>query len=675
MLALGRALADECPLSPVERAPFAGQILSAGQKPWSFAPLPKISGPYKPAPLPLAQSDERRHIIRRATFVLTGLPPRADDVAAFMGDTSPHALEKAITRLQGSPAHSQRLAENWLRAIGYADHWPDPAPPALQPAQAWRYRDWLVKTLGEKPRWDVLTRLHLAGDAMPASNPLFRAGLTATTWFIFGETPRGDFAEASMRLAGRQAERTARRFLALDLTCARCHDHPSLPLRSEEADSFVAIFAHSHALVRGAEGAPALAAIPTVPQATLDKHARELAAVQAEEKKLATLRDEFTRAAAAEFLPQTAEYIRAAWAWSREPRGSMAEFSAQRGLSESMLARWLNVLGGGPAGTRPALEAPWWPHWEEARASGSASQIAEAARAIQQIHTADAASPFYDPSPAAAVFLSLDQQTQLTRLERKIAELRRKMPDTYAVHALSAGPPEGLPAPEVPPRLPAVVINSAADLAPPDSGRKALADWLTGPGTPFAARLAAVRAAQDLGLKILLSYPELALWSSERPTGAEIIDEAAARFAASGHAPAALQKFLLLKDLETTDPLRMDADEHRDAILFATGELDPLHHAQSDPSPETRRRSLYREWPRETRPPLTEEWLAARAAVLARLAAEKSGNDPAVQLTYMTYRLFQRPPTEAERQAFANAASPAAFAATLLRSEEFRTLP
>lgn len=671
---------EACPASPEWRQAHAVPVLASGKHPWAMEPLPATAPAAPAVGLPPPHSDARRHLLRRLTFALTGLPPRDDDAAAFLSDLSSRALDRTLDRLLAAADTPQRLAEVWLRATGHADRWPDPpGPDHLQPAEAWRYRDWVVASLRDTTDVRRLARLTLAGDSEPGSvsGGPDRSGLLATFWHVTTARVSPDFEETVVRWSARQAERTAGTFLGIDLTCARCHDHPALPLPSAEAAGLVAIFAHTQAFERGPDGAPTLKQVFTAAPAVRQRRAEALKGIAAEEARLEERRREFALLAATEFLPQTAEYVRAAWAWKDQPAESPAGVAAARGLLEEPLSRWISALGLEGEPPASSLTAPWWASWVAARETGTPEAVAAAARTIQESHRIDVHSPFFTASSALDAFFTRDQQAELARQAETIAALRRKLPDDPRLPALAEGAPPGMEPPALTPGLPALLTRGAAPtpITPPGSGRRALAAWLGGEGAPFFARLSATRLAEGLGHPLLPAPSTLGLWSARRPAGAGAVDEVAACLLAGGWPAAAKRVLQLQANAPTRRPLVLGDTEWRDAILWAAGTLDPKQGGPPEAAPDSRRRSLYREWSPFPSPP-TPEFLESQAAALAVRARRHGGTDPLVQLDFLTHRLFQRPPTPAERRAAPT--SPAALqtlCAQLLASGEFRTLP
>jgi len=686
-LAMGTALEaaasdpSACPAPDAVRAAHARPVLAPGERSWAMRPLPAApAAPTAPAVLlPAPHSEERRHLLRRLTFVMSGLPPREDDAQAFLADPSPRALDKVVERLTASAAARQRLTEVWLRATGYVDRWPEaPAEATLQAAEAWRYRDWVVNALGQTTAPLALARLTLTGDREPGTRPAAAspASLTATLWHIADAPPAGDYEETVMQWASHQAERTSRTFLGLDLTCARCHDHPSLPLTGEEAAGLVAIFAHSHALVPGPDGLPALKRISTTPARVVEKRDRDLAALKTEQDRLQALRREFALGATAEFLPQTAEYVRAAWAWHHSPQGTLAAWASSRGLLEAPLARWAAALGLGGEPPVSSLRAPWWSDWVEAREQATPEAIAFVARTVQQRHQADENSPFFDTSQTMDALFTADQQVQIKRQTEKINARRRQLPAESQVPALAEGAAPDMEPPALAPQLPILLTGTPqpGPITPPSAGRNALATWLESEGAPFFTRLAALRLAEGLGHPLLPAPSSLRLWAAARPPEADAVDALASQLRGGGW-PAAARHILRLQAAQPArEPLVLGASEWRDAVLFVTETLDPRQGGPPDAATDSPRRGLYREWAPIPSAP-SEDFLKTQAAALAALARKKGGADTSVQLTFVTYRLFQRQPTAAERAQLTTPADFPALCARLLQSAEFRTLP
>ena len=109
---------------------------------------------------------DRPTLIRRLSLDLTGLPPTAQEVDAFVKDTSPDAYDKLVDRLLASPHFGERMAVWWLDLVRYADtigfH-------SDNNREVWPYRDYVINAFNSNKRFDQFTREQLAGDLIPGS--------------------------------------------------------------------------------------------------------------------------------------------------------------------------------------------------------------------------------------------------------------------------------------------------------------------------------------------------------------------------------------------------------------------------------------------------------------------------------------------------------------------------
>src|SRR6266852_4518704 len=114
-------------------------------------------------------SADRITLLRRVTFDLAGLPPTPAEVDAFVSDKSPNAFEKVVDRLLASPQYGERWARHWLDLARYAESEgfkSDETRP-----NAWRYRDYVVKSFNENKPYDRFVKEQIAGDELWPGNP------------------------------------------------------------------------------------------------------------------------------------------------------------------------------------------------------------------------------------------------------------------------------------------------------------------------------------------------------------------------------------------------------------------------------------------------------------------------------------------------------------------------
>lgn len=189
-----------------------------------------------------APEAERRALGRRLYFDLTGLPPSAEELDAFAADGAPDAVERLVDRLLGTRAFAEHWARWWLDLVRYSDSngydWDEFRP------QAWRFRDYVVRSLHADKPLDRFLREQLAGDEMVPGAPRDAAEqdcLIATGYLRIGPWDNSSklFNEEHKTRAAWMAdltETTATAFLGLTMSCCRCHDHKTEPL--SQADHY-----------------------------------------------------------------------------------------------------------------------------------------------------------------------------------------------------------------------------------------------------------------------------------------------------------------------------------------------------------------------------------------------------------------------------------------------------
>ncbi|HYH63444.1 MAG TPA: PSD1 and planctomycete cytochrome C domain-containing protein [Urbifossiella sp.] len=235
-------------------APFPAAVAKAPAadpaKHWAFRPVvrpdvPKGANPIDAfvrarlaaAGLSPAPPADRRALIRRATFDLIGLPPTPAEVEAFLKDAAPDAFATVVDRLLASPDYGERWGRHWLDVARYADS--NGLDENVAHGTAWRYRDYVVRSLNADKPYDQFLREQLAGDLLPAATPAVRAEqLVATGFLALGPKVLAEPDEKRMELdiVDEQIDTVGRTVLGLTLGCARCHDHKFDPI--EQADYY-----------------------------------------------------------------------------------------------------------------------------------------------------------------------------------------------------------------------------------------------------------------------------------------------------------------------------------------------------------------------------------------------------------------------------------------------------
>jgi hypothetical protein len=232
---------------------------------WSLGPLRATTAPITSAAIdaelrakleelrlvPTARAD-RRTLIRRATFDLTGLPPTPEEVRAFVADRAPGAFARLVDRLLASPRYGERWGRHWLDLVRYADtagcssDFPVP--------QAARYRDWVIAAFDRDEPYDRFLREQLAGDLLPARDDEQRYQQIVATGYLALARRFGIKQEEAWHLTIEDTiENLGRTMLGLGLGCARCHDHKFDPVSQEDYYALYGIFASTRYPFTGSE--------------------------------------------------------------------------------------------------------------------------------------------------------------------------------------------------------------------------------------------------------------------------------------------------------------------------------------------------------------------------------------------------------------------------------------
>jgi hypothetical protein len=249
-------------------APYEGEPLYAAQNAltsawWSLEPLTSPAVPrtrfdalahnpidrfvfaqlerQKLAPSPPA---DRRTLLRRVTFDLTGLPPTPAAVSAFLADQSPDAYEKVVDRLLASPAYGERWGRHWLDIVRYGES-NGYEQNHVRP-NAWPYRDYVIHSWNADKPYPQFVAEQLAADALARGDAEIEA---ATGFLVAGvhdtvgnQTEEGTRQQRANDLDDMVATIGAA-FLGLSVHCARCHDHKFDPIPQADYYRLAAVVA------------------------------------------------------------------------------------------------------------------------------------------------------------------------------------------------------------------------------------------------------------------------------------------------------------------------------------------------------------------------------------------------------------------------------------------------
>jgi len=191
--------------------------------------------------LPAPSRADRRTLLRRATFCVTGLPPTEQEMRDFLADESPDAWPKVVHRLLASPHYGEHWARHWLDLVRYADT-NSFERDGVKP-HAWRYRDYVIRSFNDDKPYDRFIVEQLAGDELPEPTP---DDLVATGFYRLGtwDDEPADPLQARYDSLDDIVSTTGQTFLGLTVGCGRCHDHKIDPITQRDYSSLLA-FVHN----------------------------------------------------------------------------------------------------------------------------------------------------------------------------------------------------------------------------------------------------------------------------------------------------------------------------------------------------------------------------------------------------------------------------------------------
>ena len=501
----------------------------------------------------------RRTWIRRATYDLHGLPPSPEEVRAFVEDSSPEAFENAIDRLLDSKRYGERWGRYWLDAVRYADtggfetdiYFPD----------AWRYRDYVIKSFNDDKPFDQFVREQVAADEIWPDDIELRGSYDVseeklrhlearigTGLYTVGTV----YHEAALN--GHQlryewlvdaVDVTGEAFLGLTLSCARCHDHKFDPISQADYHRLMAFFEGSE--IRRIPVANKMAEFGYYSgyprQLKVFEFQQALKALESKvrQRVIDEISEGFdTETVAAQRIPRA----------KRTTEQQMKAAPLERALTEAGLLE-------NPGGY--VLELPYTPDERDKRKT-LITELGEA---------------------AAEARFELATATVLGR-----AEVR------YPVRMTARGDWRAT-GDEVEPAFP----TALGDLGQSIDGkrRKALANWLADPTHPLVARVMVNRIWQGHFGRGLVETPNNFGLQGSAPSHPELLDWLAAEFVDRNWSVKQMHKLIMLSSAyrlnsgfdpssAETDPenrylwrmnrRRLDAENLRDAVLSVSGELN-----------------------------------------------------------------------------------------------------
>ena len=277
--------------------------------------------------------------LRRVFFALTGLPPTPTDLTAFLTDKSPKAREKVVDQLLNSPHFGEHWARHWMDLVRYAESRGHESDFII--ANAYHYRDYLIRAFNTDLPYDQFVREQLAGDLIPAPriNPTNGANesVLGTGWAFLGEEIHSpvDIRQDECDRTDNKVDVIGKTFLGLTLGCARCHDH-----------KFDAIAAKDYYAMSGFVLSSSYRQVPF--ESMEQNHRVALKLQSTREKYRQNLVSAFT-SSIKPGIHQVADYLLAAQKATHADldlpiTDRIARLAVQDSLSADKLTRWLDYL-------------------------------------------------------------------------------------------------------------------------------------------------------------------------------------------------------------------------------------------------------------------------------------------------------------------------------------------
>ncbi len=503
------------------RAAF--QITAEDRRHWAFQPVddaapPQVEGAawvrddldrhvlagIERAGLRPSEAADKYALLRRTTFVLTGLPPTPDEIAAFAADNRPDAFECVVDRLLASSEFGVHWGRRWLDGVRYAD----------SVDKSGEYRRWVVRAFNEDLPYDEFVKLQIAGDLYPAKADVPTERVHVSGASFDGIAATGMMALAVWELVGRdlavaeivdsQIDLVGRQLLGLTLACARCHDHKFDPISTQDYYALAGILFSSH--------------IATGKLIADDRLGNELIEVPLLNAKQAA-HNKRLDAAIAKLDAQIAVVVK------KIPQASrLADVVAQRADLDGQLARATTTTSKKSLTDQLAklrteqdklLADQTKRKWE--KTPPELQEIAALRTSVAMLRTQKAIVP-----------------TAVSIAEGGVPGSNREQIGDAPVYLRGEYQREGAIVPRRFPTILAGETQTPLGTRIKQSGRRELAEWIVSADNPLTARVMVNRIWQQMIGRGLVRSPDNFGRLGERPTHPELLDHLARRFVDSG---------------------------------------------------------------------------------------------------------------------------------------------
>ena len=332
-----------------------------------------------------ADRADKRTLLRRATYDLTGLPPTQAEVDAFMADRSSGAFGKVVDRLLASPHYGERWGRYWLDVARYADTkgyvYSDREEPRFMHSAT--YRDWVIHSLNDDLPYDRFLLLQLAADQLvgrPANQGLPRCetnDLAAMGFLTLGRRFLGvvhDIIDDRIDVVMRGTQ-------ALTVGCARCHDHKFDPIPTKDYYSLYGVFAGC------TEKVLPLAPMPVAdPRSEFEKGQRERMEKYAQ--TLQKKREDFSN----RFRARTPDYLMAVLEARNLPSEEFYEIRGPDDLNPTVVRSWEAYIHSTKSASNLVFSA-----WHALEALPARDFSSKAGEVLARLRGADSTSPVINP--------------------------------------------------------------------------------------------------------------------------------------------------------------------------------------------------------------------------------------------------------------------------------------
>jgi hypothetical protein len=564
------------------------------RKDWSANPVDQfILANLEKNHLQPAPPANKTTLLRRATFDLIGLPPTEKEINDFLADKSPNAFEKVVDRLLASPRYGERWGRQWLDVMRYADS--TGSDEDHRYPHAWRYRDYVVQAFNDDMPYNQFVREQLAGDILAADEKsgVGNRGIVATGFLALGikALAQKDLPLKRYDVVDDQIDVTAKAFLGLTVTCARCHDHKFDPIATRDYYSMAGMFASTLSYAKGETGDPVQTSL--APAGQFEEFRKQWSAYLDVERKIDKIID-FDKDAKRDREKEEAQIPAYMLAASRvNAKGeAVADVAAETKLDQGKLTRWVEYL---KPSTRPELtkwraatdanrqqvaeqyqadfhrgayqydqDLSWW---KTARQSFPAAGKVAGPRPTPNKDKdpffyatwVAAPGPLYQSQDDRIATLAPEKVTELRTLLAQGVELEKTVP-TKEIPMASAviegetmdqkifvrgdyhnlGEPAGRSVPGI------LRINAPAPTFVTKSGRLEFADWIVDERNPLPARVMANRIWQGHFGDGIVRTPDNFGKLGDRPSNPELLDYLARRFMEDGWSIKKMQRLIML---------------------------------------------------------------------------------------------------------------------------------